>query len=353
MVSPDPDDRTGPGTAEPEASDPADAEASAVPSSNPSTDGGDDEALAELEYDAALDTPDAEVGVTDVGEASATDDAGGEGAALAESEYDAALDTPGAEVGDDRGDDVDDAEVVDEAQGIGEAYNPWPWATRGAVPGDAAEDEDLRLDDDQLAELSYDAGLDELDEGEGTDDAGPGESEGADEGADEAAAHDVGASGAAPAPAPPVDFHELHDMGEGDVIVRVDVWATVAFALVAALAAVFPDALVPVFVPLSLVLFLGGCVAFVWAFARGVARSRFEAITMGGLFFLTDDVAPARIRRALRSIFLVQVVVAVAAALVRPFTPLAFGTLVPTLGLGLIALWAARHGDFPPKPTDD
>ena len=163
----------------------------------------------------------------------------------------------------------------------------------------------------------------------------------------------VGASGAAPAPAPPVDFHELHDMGEGDVIVRVDVWATVAFALVAALAAVFPDALVPVFVPLSLVLFLGGCVAFVWAFARGVARSRFEAITMGGLFFLTDDVAPARIRRALRSIFLVQVVVAVAAALVRPFTPLAFGTLVPTLGLGLIALWAARHGDFPPKPTDD
>jgi hypothetical protein len=152
---------------------------------------------------------------------------------------------------------------------------------------------------------------------------------------------------------PPEDFHELQDLGEGDGLVRADVWATAVFTVVAALAVAFPDALVPVFVPLSLLLFLVGCVAYVWAFARGVSRSRYEAVTMGGLFFLTDGVAPARVRRALRGLLAIQVVVAVAAALARPFTPLAFGTLVPILGLGIIALWAARYADFPPKNDDD
>lgn len=284
----DPGDRTGSGAAEPGASDlPAAPRRWFTPSAD-----SEEDALAQLEYEEAL----AQLEYEDY---------------LAELDKKAVLGTPVA--GDDEDQDRDD-------------------------------DEDLRLDDDQRAELSYDAGLDELDADEGAADA--------DEGAAERTADD-GDGKAAPAPARPVDFHELHDMGEGDVIVRVDLWATAAFTVVAALAVAFPDALAPVFVPLSLVLFLAGCVAFVWAFARGIARSRFEAITMGGLFFLTEGVAPARIRRALRSIFGVQVVVAVAAALVRPFTPLAFGTLVPILGLGLVALWAARHGEFPPKLTDD
>jgi hypothetical protein len=141
-------------------------------------------------------------------------------------------------------------------------------------------------------------------------------------------------------------------MGEGDALVRADVWATLVFALVAALAAAFPDAFVPVFVPVSLVLFLAGCVAFVWAFARGVSRSRYEAVTLGGLFFLTEGAAPPRVRRALRLLFGLQVLVAVVAALVRPFTPLAFGTLAPIFGLGVIALWAARYGEFPAKDED-
>ncbi len=154
------------------------------------------------------------------------------------------------------------------------------------------------------------------------------------------------------APAPPVDFHELHDMGEGDVLVRADVWGTAAFTLVGALAAAFPDAFVPVFVPLSLLMFLAGCVAFVWAFLKGVGRSRYEAVTMGALFWLTDGVAPARVRRSLRAIFGVQVVVAVVVALIHPFTPLAFGTLAPIYGLGLIALWAALHAEFPAKEEE-
>jgi hypothetical protein len=41
-----------------------------------------------------------------------------------------------------------------------------------------------------------------------------------------------------------------------------------------------------------------------------------------------------------------QVAVAVLTASVRPYTTLAFGTLVPVYGLGLCGLWAARHGSF-------
>jgi hypothetical protein len=46
----------------------------------------------------------------------------------------------------------------------------------------------------------------------------------------------------------------------------------------------------------------------------------------------------------------VQVVVVVAAASIRPFTEVAFGILAPMYGLGLMALWGARHGAFPPRP---
>jgi len=42
-------------------------------------------------------------------------------------------------------------------------------------------------------------------------------------------------------------------------------------------------------------------------------------------------------------------VVVVAAAAVRPFTPLAFGTLAPLLGLGFCGWWSARFGIFPAR----
>jgi hypothetical protein len=42
----------------------------------------------------------------------------------------------------------------------------------------------------------------------------------------------------------------------------------------------------------------------------------------------------------------------VTAAAARPFTALAFSVLVPMLGVGLLALWAARHGRFPAKLTE-
>jgi hypothetical protein len=146
---------------------------------------------------------------------------------------------------------------------------------------------------------------------------------------------------AAPAPVP--------DEGAGEAVLRLDVWATMAFAVVSLAAAAVPDVFQYVSVPLDLVLFAAGCAAFLWAYAVAVGRSRYEALTMGGVFFPGARVAPARVVRTLRLALAAQVVVAVTVASVRPFTVLAFAVLAPMLGVGLMALWGARHGRFPPK----
>jgi hypothetical protein len=171
---------------------------------------------------------------------------------------------------------------------------------------------------------------------------------GDDRGRDDGAESDqAGATPVRPArPEPPPDE------GAGEGLVRLGVWATVAFTVVSLAAAAAPDPLEYVSVPLDLVLFAVGCGAFLWAYAVAIGRSRYEVLTMGGVFFLGDGVAPTRVARTLRAALAVQVVVAVAVAAVRPFTALAFAVLVPMLGLGLMPLWAARHGRFAAKGSD-
>jgi nitrogen fixation-related uncharacterized protein len=139
------------------------------------------------------------------------------------------------------------------------------------------------------------------------------------------------------------------DEGAGEAILRGNGWATLVFAVASIAAAVAPDPLEYVAVPVDLVLFVVGCSAFLWAYAVAIGRSRYDDLTMAGVFFLSDRVAPARVTRTFRVLLAVQVVVAVATAAARPFTALAFGVLVPVLGLGLMALWGARHGVFPAK----
>ncbi|MFQ5558020.1 MAG: hypothetical protein ACE5GB_11005 [Acidimicrobiales bacterium] len=108
----------------------------------------------------------------------------------------------------------------------------------------------------------------------------------------------------------------------------------------------------------ALVLFGFGCVVFLWAFALAVARSRTDAIGMGGLYFLSGS-APPTVRRSLMASLVLEVIVALVTASIRVFTSLAFGILVPMYGLGLAGLWGARHGRFdrrddrrvPPDPA--
>jgi len=147
--------------------------------------------------------------------------------------------------------------------------------------------------------------------------------------------------GSPPAPSPGA----AADPAAGRSIVRASLTGTAAFTVLA-VAAVLVEAVVPAFVVLSLALFLAGCMVFVAAFLGAVDRSRTETIGIGGLFFGAGSV-PGRVQLRLMGSLGVEVVVAIAAAVIRPYTAVAFGTLAPMWALGLAGLWAARFGRFP------
>ena len=127
------------------------------------------------------------------------------------------------------------------------------------------------------------------------------------------------------------------------------------FAVVSVTAAATPDAFSTIAVAVDTVLFLAGCVVFAVSFFQAVARSRTDAIGIGGLYFLAGPTAPAPIRKALLGSLVVEVVVALVTAFARPYTNLAAGVLVPVYALSLCGLWASTHGTFGPRtdaPTD-
>lgn len=136
----------------------------------------------------------------------------------------------------------------------------------------------------------------------------------------------------------------------GGGIIRASLVGTAVFTALAVGAVVAPVLQLPLVV-VSLGLFAAGVVTFLLAFARAVERSRYEAIGMGGLFFLVGS-APGAVQLRLLGALGVQVVVSFAAATIRIYTPVAFGLLVPMYGLGLAGLWGATHGRFGPRHRD-
>ncbi|MDH3705912.1 MAG: hypothetical protein OES57_07575 [Acidimicrobiia bacterium] len=137
---------------------------------------------------------------------------------------------------------------------------------------------------------------------------------------------------------------------EGWGWIRASWWFTGLF-VVTTLLAVAVEGFRVVAAIVDLVLFAMGVVVFLGAFFTAVSRSRTELIGVGGLYFLAGC-APRRVRLHLLGAFAVQVVVALVAASLAPFTAVAFGILVPVLGLGMAGWWGARYGQFPPRPTD-
>lgn len=130
-------------------------------------------------------------------------------------------------------------------------------------------------------------------------------------------------------------------------LIRFDGVATAVFTVTQVAADVVPrGAVLAVAVIVSLALFLVGMVTFAWGLLVAAGRSRDDVVTLPGLYFLQGS-APDAVRVRLLGYLTVQVVVAVVTAAIRPFTPLAFGILVPLFGVGMIGLWAARHGTFP------
>lgn len=139
---------------------------------------------------------------------------------------------------------------------------------------------------------------------------------------------------------------------QGSRIILVSRVGTVAFVVTATAAVIDGDLFGLVAVAVDLVLFLIGCVVFLWAFGVAVNRSRTDAIGIGGLYFLQGS-APRQVQVALLVPFGVQVVVALVTAGLRPFTSLAFGVLVPMFGLAQAGLWGARYGHFGSRSDDE
>lgn len=140
----------------------------------------------------------------------------------------------------------------------------------------------------------------------------------------------------------------LRPPSASDTTCRVAIGATAVFVLAQVAADVHPaGGVLAVAVTWSLLLFVAGSGAFLWAIVVAAGRSRDEQITLAGLVWLTGA-APARVARVLRWAVIVQTVVALVTATIRPFTALAFGILAPMFGLGCLAWWAARHGAFRP-----
>lgn len=137
---------------------------------------------------------------------------------------------------------------------------------------------------------------------------------------------------------------------------RANVALTAVFVAVTGLGVVFFDDLWrSAVVVVDLALFAVGVVTFILGYFAAVARSRTEEISVVGAFLLAGEVAPKPTRVVMWSCLGVQVVVGIAGAIARgstdgqPGSVLAFGVLVPMLGIGLNGWWAGRHGVFPPR----
>ena len=136
-------------------------------------------------------------------------------------------------------------------------------------------------------------------------------------------------------------------------IIRFNVVATAVFCVVATVAAVsFDDASRVAIVAVALILFAVGVATFLLGFFTAVQRSRESEIAVSQLFFLAGGIAPRAAKLPMNVCLAVQAAVGIAAAIARPSTDgkagsvLAFGVLVPMLGLGLNGLWASRNGQF-------
>ena len=139
-----------------------------------------------------------------------------------------------------------------------------------------------------------------------------------------------------------------------DPIVELNLWATALFvAGTVAAAVVFEQPFTGLSVVVDLGCFAIGVVAFLWGYWSAVQRSRRDEISVVGMYFLVGKVAPDPVARRMNGALIVQSVAGLAGALARPNTDgkpgstLAFGILVPMLGLGLNGLWAAHKGAFP------
>jgi hypothetical protein len=143
----------------------------------------------------------------------------------------------------------------------------------------------------------------------------------------------------------------LAEPSAGRGIVLASWIGTGLLTVTAAAGAIAPHTLAVPALVVALVMFFGGIGAFAWAYFIAIGRSRESDISLSGVYGLAGS-APGAVRAKLFGAFGAQVVVAVATAATRPYSTLSFGILAVMWGLGLIGLWGAKYGAFPPRaPT--
>ena len=152
----------------------------------------------------------------------------------------------------------------------------------------------------------------------------------------------------------------MMDNMAGSLIVKINLAMTGLFVISSVVAAaVFTQPWKSIAVVVSLVCFAVGITVFLWGYWTAVQRSREDEISVAAMYFLIDGAAPASVSKILNSTLAVQVIVAVATAISRSSTDgkagstLAFGILVPMMGLGFSGLWASMYGTFSPRQLAD
>jgi hypothetical protein len=134
------------------------------------------------------------------------------------------------------------------------------------------------------------------------------------------------------------------DSERGERIIIVSWVADALFAVTAIPAAVGVSAFDAVSIAVALGLFVISLGVWCWAFAVALVRTTRGDDVVVASMFLMQGPAPKRVRVHLFGALGVCIAVTAATAVAEPF-----GVLVPMLPLGLIGLWGARHGVFPPR----
>ncbi len=118
------------------------------------------------------------------------------------------------------------------------------------------------------------------------------------------------------------------------------------FAITAVPVALGVDAFDDPAVVVALALFFASLVVWCWALGLAAVRTtRGDDVQVWSLFLLEGPL-PARVRWHLYGSFVVCLAITIASASADPF-----GVLVPMFPLGLVGLWGARHGVYPPRKT--
>ncbi len=106
----------------------------------------------------------------------------------------------------------------------------------------------------------------------------------------------------------------------------------------------------------SVALFAVGIATSLWAYTTALERSRTEEVGVANLYLLTGNTASADVKRRMLGALGVQVVAALAGAIIGvtglqkgDVNALAFGVLVPMFGIGMNGAWAARYGSYGPR----